>query len=482
MSRMGRVLVVDDDLAVRLRVRDLLVSVDHCEVVEAADGQAGLDEVARQPPDLILLDLMMPGMNGLEVCAALGRDPVASQIPVIVLSAGDEAGAMSAALEAGAEDYLVKPIPGAELRAKVRTIMRLKRFHSLSIKRQRLRWLAGQSLEALVILDSAGRLVEANPRTRESFDLPPPPAPDALADIGRHYRPDPPAAFDRIHARGFSPGEGFVLHHPETRFSASRWFQPDLFKDPDTRSADLLIKFNDRSGAVPRELETWTFQNLLSHKLRTPPNGMGSTLDLPRDDPELLRSEDGRYLLGMALRNAGRLRETVTSTLRCHEALCAPAAADPAAADQAWASLLRDAAAEAGLEKLRIPVAPVGAPLAPVPGACVEPLRLALVEVLENYRKFSDAPRLGLDVEFPGPGRLRVFAPGPALPPEFVARLGRPYWQVEKKFSGEIPGMGLGLATARLLLRSLGADLAFSARAEPAGLVSEFSLPVPPST
>jgi CheY-like chemotaxis protein len=109
MSRMGRVLVVDDDLAVRLRVRDLLVSVDHCEVVEAADGQAGLDEVARQPPDLILLDLMMPGMNGLEVCAALGRDPVASQIPVIVLSAGDEAGAMSAALEAGAEDYLVKP-------------------------------------------------------------------------------------------------------------------------------------------------------------------------------------------------------------------------------------------------------------------------------------------------------------------------------------------------------------------------------------
>jgi len=476
MSRMGRVLVVDDDLAVRLRVRDLLVSVDHCEVVEAADGQAGLDEVARQPPDLILLDLMMPGMNGLEVCAALRRDPVASQIPVIVLSAGDEAGAMSAALEAGAEDYLVKPIPGAELRAKVRTIMRLKRFHSLSIKRQRLRWLAGQSLEALVILDSAGRLVEANPRARESFDLPPPPAPDALAGIGRHYRPDPPAAFDRIHARGFSPGEGFVLHHPETRFSASRWFQPDLFKDPDTRSADLLIKFNDRSGAVPRELETWTFQNLLSQKRRTPPNGMGSTLDLPRDDPELLRSEDGRYLLGMALRNAGRLRETVTSTLRCHEALCAPAAAD-----QAWASLLRDAAAEAGLEKLRIPAAPVGAPLAPVPGACVEPLRLALVEVLDNYRKFSDAPRLGLDVEFPGPGRLRVFAPGPALPPEFVARLGRPYWQVEKKFSGEFPGMGPGLATARLLLRSFGADLSFSARAEPAGLVSEFSFPVPPS-
>lgn len=482
MSRIGRVLVVDDDLAVRLRVIDLLASVENCEVVEAVDGHAGLAEVARQPPDLILLDLMMPGMSGLEVCAALRRDPVASQIPIIVLSAGDEATAMPAALEAGAEDYLVKPIPGAELRAKVRTIMRLNRFHSLSIERQRLRWLVGQSLEALVILDSAGRLVEANPRARELFDLPPAPAPDALALLGRHYRPDPPDAFDRIRARGFRPGEGFVLHQPETRFSAARWFQADLFKDPATRSADLLIKFTDRSGEVRRELETWTFQHLLSHKLRTPLNGLGATLDLLLDDPELLRSEDGLALLQDTRLSASRLEETVFSILRYHEALCAPAAVAPAAADQPWETLLRAAAAEAGLENLRLAKPDPVPPSAPVPGVCVEPLRLALVEVLDNYRKFSDAPRVGLDAEFVGPGRLRLFAPGPALPPELVARLGRPYWQVEKKFSGEIPGMGLGLATARLLLRSLGADLVFSARAEPAGLVSEFTLPVPSPT
>ncbi len=479
MSRIGRVLVIDDDVAVRLRVRDLLASLENCEVGEAADGHAGLAEVARQAPDLILLDLMMPGLSGLEVCAALRRDPTASQIPIIVLSAGDEATAMPAALEAGAEDYLVKPIPGNELRAKVRTIMRLNRFHTLSIERQRLHWLVAHSLEALVVVDSAGRLVEANLRARELFELPSTPAPDALTLLGRHFQPDPTDAFARIRARGFRPGEGFVLHQPETRFSASRWFQADLFKDPATTSADLLIKFTDRSGEVRRELETWTFQNLLSHKLRTPLNGMGATLDLLLDDPALLHSPDGRELLEMARRSADRLQETVTSILRYHEALCAPCSADPEAVDQPWETLLREAADETGLQNIRFTGTTPADPRDLVPGACVDPLRLALVEVLDNYRKFSDAPKVGLEATFAGPGRLHLSAPGPVLPPEVVAGIGRPYWQVEKKFSGEIPGMGLGLATARLLLRSLGADLTFSARADSAGLVSEFTLPVP---
>jgi len=478
MSQLRRVLVVDDDVTVRLRVRDLLASIDNCEVLEAADGYAGLAEIARRPPDLILLDLNLPGLSGLEVCAHLRRDPVACEIPIIVLSSSDEDTAMPAALEAGAEDYLLKPIPALELRAKVRIILRLNRFHALSAERHRLRWLVEHSLEALVILDSAGSLVAANPRACELFDLPATPAPDGLALLGRYYRPDPADAFDRIRARGFSPGEGFALFLPETRFSASRWLQANLFSDPDNRSADLLIKFTDRTGEVHRELETWTFQNLLAHKFRTPLNGMGATLDLVLSDPGLLQSTQARKLLASARLSARRLEDSVIDVLRYHDALCAPES-DATAADQDWEKLLHETASEAGLELLRINSR--GAGSAPVPGYCVASLRLALVEVMENYRKFSEAPRLGLDASFLGPDRLRLFAPGPALPPEFVARLGRPYWQVEKNFSGEIPGMGLGLATARLLLRSQGADLTFSLHVDPAGLVSDFSLPLPPS-
>jgi signal transduction histidine kinase len=254
--------------------------------------------------------------------------------------------------------------------------------------------------------------------------------------------------------------------------------QANLFSGPDNRSADLLIKFTDRTGEVHRELETWTFQNLLAHKFRTPLNGMGATLDLVLSDPGLLQSTQARKLLASARLSARRLEDSVIDVLRYHDALCAPES-DATAADQDWEKLLHETASEAGLELLRINSR--GAGSAPVPGYCVASLRLALVEVMENYRKFSEAPRLGLDASFLGPDRLRLFAPGPALPPEFVARLGRPYWQVEKNFSGEIPGMGLGLATARLLLRSQGADLTFSLHVDPAGLVSDFSLPLPPS-
>lgn len=479
MSQLRRILIVDDDVTVRLRVRDLLVAFDNCEVVDAADGYAGLAEVARCPPDLILLDLNLPDLSGLEVCVRLRRDPVARDIPILVLSSSDEATAMPAALEAGAEDYLLKPIPGPELRAKVRIIMRLNRFHALSLERQRLRWLAEQSLEAFVILDSSGRLVEANSRARELFDLPAPPAPDGLSLLGRFYRPDPFDAFDRIRARGFSPGEDFALYLPESRLAATRWLQANLFRDRDNPGADLLIKFTDRTGEVRRELETWTFQNLLAHKLRSPLNGMGVTLDLLLADPRLLPSVEARELVDIARLSARRLEETVIDVLRYHNALCAPEA-NAGVPDQAWNSLLQEAAAEARLENLRIDSS--GADTGLVPGHCVPPLRLALVEVMENYCKFGDATRTGIDASFPGPGRLRLFAPGSALPPEFVARLGRPYWQVEKTFSGEIPGMGLGLATARLLLRFHGAELSFSNHLNPAGLISDFTLPATSSS
>jgi two-component system response regulator MprA len=115
-----RVLVVDDDPAVRSAVSRAL-RVDY-DVAEAADGAEALAQHAGVPVDAIVLDLMMPGIDGLEVCRTLRRrdDPV----PILVVTARDAIDDRVEGLDAGADDYLVKPFAVEELRARVRALLR----------------------------------------------------------------------------------------------------------------------------------------------------------------------------------------------------------------------------------------------------------------------------------------------------------------------------------------------------------------------
>jgi two-component sensor histidine kinase len=114
-----RVLVADDNTDMREYVQRLLAT--RYEVEAVADGQAALAAARRQPPDLVLSDVMMPGLDGLGLLAALRADPALGGVPVVLLSARAGEDAQVEGLEAGADDYLIKPFSARELLARVRT-------------------------------------------------------------------------------------------------------------------------------------------------------------------------------------------------------------------------------------------------------------------------------------------------------------------------------------------------------------------------
>jgi DNA-binding response OmpR family regulator len=117
----ARVLVVDDDPTVSDVVRRYLERAEY-EVVLAADGQGALDAVHTQRPDLVVLDLMLPGIDGLEVCRRLRRDD--PDLPVVMLTAlGDEADRV-VGLSLGADDYVTKPFSPRELVLRVQSVLR----------------------------------------------------------------------------------------------------------------------------------------------------------------------------------------------------------------------------------------------------------------------------------------------------------------------------------------------------------------------
>ena len=117
---MARVLVVDDDPTVREVVVSYLRAADH-EVVEAADGETALQPQAEAPHDLVVLDLMLPGIDGLEVCRRLRAD---GETPVIMLTALGEETDRVLGLEMGADDYVTKPFSPRELALRVDSVLR----------------------------------------------------------------------------------------------------------------------------------------------------------------------------------------------------------------------------------------------------------------------------------------------------------------------------------------------------------------------
>jgi adenylate cyclase len=128
MNNPARILIVDDSEANRDIIGTRLRSQGY-ETAEAADGEQGLAAVNACAPDLILLDVTMPKLNGLEVCRRLKNDGSRAFTPIILLTARADTSDVAAGLDAGADEYLTKPVDHAALLARVRSVLRIKDLH-----------------------------------------------------------------------------------------------------------------------------------------------------------------------------------------------------------------------------------------------------------------------------------------------------------------------------------------------------------------
>src|SRR5882762_2851483 len=160
----ARILIVDDERRNRQELEALL-GPEGFELLIAASGDDALAIVAQHPPDLILLDVMMPGMDGYEVAGRIKSTLATKNIPIIMITALDDRDARMLGLSAGAEDFLTKPVDRAELCVRVRNLLRLKAYGDYHDK-------YSQMLESEVGSRTAD-LVESERLYRSTFDAAP---------------------------------------------------------------------------------------------------------------------------------------------------------------------------------------------------------------------------------------------------------------------------------------------------------------------
>ena len=147
----ARILVIDD-IEANVRLLEAKLTAEYFEVITARDGESAIEMARMASPDIILLDVMMPGISGFEVCRTLKDDPATQHIPVVLITALDGRADRLAGLEAGADEFLTKPIDDAMLMARVRGLTRLK----MAVDELRLREASGRRIG--VIGSSAARL------------------------------------------------------------------------------------------------------------------------------------------------------------------------------------------------------------------------------------------------------------------------------------------------------------------------------------
>ena len=180
----ARVLVVDDILA-NVKLLKARLAAEYFEVLPAFSGQEALDICARDRVDVVLLDVMMPGMDGFEACRKIKANPKTQHLPVVMVTALDQPSDRVQGLEAGADDFLTKPVNDIALITRVKNLARLKVLNDemlmrvattqkmgLSVDAELERALAGRGGRILIVDDhprSAARILDALAKTHDAF-------------------------------------------------------------------------------------------------------------------------------------------------------------------------------------------------------------------------------------------------------------------------------------------------------------------------
>jgi CheY-like chemotaxis protein/signal transduction histidine kinase len=485
MSNQSCILIVDDDKRGR-EAMEMLLLPENYQLTFAENGEQALQQAIHWMPDLILLDVMMPGMDGFEVCRRLRTHPKLAEVPIIILTALNDRQMRLRGLEVGADDFMTKPFDRVELLARVRTITRLNRYRHLVVERSRFEWVVEQSNDGYLLLRDGDVIQYANSGARYYLGI----LKESSIQEGfwqrvakQQYHCEPAAAWENWPNPNVCTNPRYLVR-PETNQTPLQWLQVDVLEIPSGNSICQLVQLRDVSEQINLQQQMWTFQTLVSHKLRAPLNGLVG-LQILNDKQMDLSSERAHALLAIARESAKRLQVQILDILRyvdSSQLLQLKRIFNLSALPR----LVQEIGKELEIEQITVQLDERVANKALFFSS--QGMELILRELFTNSKKFhpQQTPTITVRVT-PRQAEssqltLQVIDNGRNLPNKEMAKVWTPYYQSERQFTGEVKGMGLGLAMVARLVWSCGGNCQLWNREDQPGITVELTLPGMPNT
>lgn len=475
----SKVLIIDDEPIARESLEALLLGENY-DLHFASNGLDGLRKAAELRPDAILLDVMMPGMDGFEVCQRLRSDAQLEQVAIIMITALDDRSSRLAGLRAGADEFLSKPFDSVELKTRLQTIARLGRYRRLLAERTRLEWLVEQSEEGYVLLDSAGSIRFVNPKACTYLGLPQGVVGQNFIEAARRlYRLEPAVAWQRWEADGTFSAPCYLVQ-PETLTARAFWLQADGLSSSGVAELGRIVRLRDVTAQMSSYQDMRRFHTTVVHKLRTPLIAMHGSFTLLANYGGEMAADEVEEFARTALSGIERLKSEIDDILQYINAPVLALSGDTLTFADFRAHVFEQAEQlgiqqiqinlEQGIDDLLMPLTP-------------QALDTIIWELLENTVKFhpSKQPCVEVDVCCPNSemAYLSIRDNGVTLSADQLRIVWTPYIQGEKYFTGEAPGMGLGLSLVATLVWQVGGEVELANRKDATGVEVILRLPLP---
>jgi len=482
MQSMYTVLIIDDEPAAR-EALEALLAAERYQLEFAVDGLQGLALAAELYPDIILLDVMMPGLDGYEVCSRLREDPILAEVPVVMITALDDKASRLRGIDAGADDFISKPFDKSELRARVRSICRLNRYRLLLEEKIRFQWIIEQSQEGYIVLNKAGKISYANPSAQLYLNLPEDKSDQNFIDVIRQqYRCEPEASWLNWEFQALPMTPNYLVR-PETTTAKAFWLQADELGLPQSARQRRVVRLRNVTDAIVNQNEMRRAETMLRHKLITPVSIASMSVGILKKVivQEPLPVNELVQLVSQADNSLERLIKEMKDVFQYMDA---PVLAQPGqqVALLQLESMVASLAKKLNLEKVTVTVASALQEKRLTIAEIV--LETILWEILENAKKFhpQQAPQIEVivttEAQNPQGIQLQVRDDGISLSPEQIKWAMMPYIQSEKYFTGEKHGMGLGLSLVNTLVWQAGGSARLFNRNDLPGIVVELVLPL----
>ncbi|MFT5193446.1 MAG: two-component system cell cycle response regulator [Candidatus Promineifilaceae bacterium] len=489
MNYVSQVLIVDDQALMRNHMQRLLQGEGY-DLHFASNGIEALDKIFNLKPDLVLLDVRMPGINGFDVCRKVRENPPTADIPIIMVTAFDDRAARLRGIEAGADDFIPKPYDTLELQARVRTITRLNRYRRLLDEKAKFQLVADLSENGYMLISPNGKCTFANHQARLYMGLQvdmDEPIKGSFLDVAKaKYLLESNTAWENW-PEWPADGETRYLLRPETIEKPPLWLQVEtLDKLVSDEEMVWMVSLKDITSQIMARQDMWKFQRAIHHKMRTPLIGMYSGIQFLAAYKDELSAEEVQDLLDTALKHGERLKEAIENVLQY---VNSPNIRQPGEtfALQELPALVNELGATLEINTIKVTIVDSHEAGPTDLSLSKKSLEVILGELFDNSCKFHPTkdPAINIEaslIEQENRIKLTVTDNGLNISPEELKYICQPYYQSESRFTGEVKGIGLGLATVASVLWSIGGTFDINNRPDgQAGLQAIMLIPLTPS-
>jgi len=456
---MAQVLIVDDNISVVGIMEDLLKIQGHVTHT-AYDGTTAIERAKKLIPDLILLDVEMPGMDGISVCRELREHKATQLIPIVIVTGKTDSKTLMGAIKAGADDFLTKPADLPILKARVDSLLRMSHLRNQLAEKEKFETTINQIQNGIIITDSEGMIQNFNSTARQMFSF----EDDSVANqpflyiINQSFK----SKINDWNMLTRQKYGDFIIYRMENDFKLrfALELKYNVILNPLGEIDEVVFVANEETSRINDDRRKDLFLTMLKHKFAT----VETITQLSLESLDILVESKDPALEKSALDGLQRASNTLNGIMRkLIKYVRMPDELNMLETETISEKLLV-ATVKSIIDALQIDSDSIEIIWNDVPDfeMIVEGLHSILYELIENAVKFSDMekPRINLTVNSRADNVvIEILNIGPKIPQEELNRVWDRFYQVDRDITGQVKGIGLGMSIVKYIINLIGGNV-----------------------